>query len=201
MPQHDEIYGYLTLILAGVDYIATISLNGEVIAQTDNSFLRHDIDVTGKVHAGDNTLRIDFAIAPEIARARSDAHPFPIPLTKNYQTNGLKGIPMNFIRKAACHAGWDWGVCIMPIGVYGVMSLRKSRLARQESVQVDQDHGKSSAELSIRTRIFAFAHGEVELERTIAGQTITDKVSVQKGKNLFTHNLTIHDPKLWWPAG
>jgi len=196
-----DIDGYLTLTLAEVDCIATILLNGEVIAKTENSFLRNDIDVTGKVRAGDNTLRIEFDIALNVAKARSDAHPFPIPFTKNYQTNGLAGIHMNFIRKAACHAGWDWGICLMPIGVYGTMTLRKSRLARQESVQVDQTHGKTSVELSIKTRLFAFAHGEVELEHTIDGQVIADKVSVQKGENVFTHTVTIHNPKLWWPAG
>src|SRR5690606_30252646 len=151
-----DIAGYLTLTLAEVDCIATISLNGEVIAQTDNSFIRYDIDVTGKVREGDNTLRIDFAIAPDVARARADAHPFPIPFTKNYQTNGLAGIHMNFIRKAACHAGWDWGICVRPIGVYGTMALRKSRRARQESVPVDQAHASHSVELSIKTRVFAF---------------------------------------------
>ncbi len=196
-----DIDGYLTLTLAEVDCIATIFLNGEEIARTDNSFVRNDIDVTGKVHAGENTLRIEFDIAPEVAKARADAHPFPIPFTKNYQTNGLKGIHMNFIRKAACHAGWDWGICLMPIGVYGTMSLRKARLARQESVQVDQAHGQNSVELSIKTRLFAFAHGEVELEHTIDGQVITDKVVVQKGDNVFTHNVTIQDPRIWWPAG
>jgi beta-mannosidase len=196
-----DIDGYLTLTLAEVDCIATILLNGEVIARTQNSFIRNDIDVSGKVRQGDNTIRIEFDIAPDVAQARADAHPFPIPFTKNYQTNGLKGIHMNFIRKAACHAGWDWGICVMPIGVYGTMSLRKSRLARQESVQVDQAHGSSSVELSIKTRLFAFAHGEVELEHTIDGQVVTDKVSVQKGENVFTHNITIHSPKLWWPAG
>ncbi|MDV3251520.1 glycoside hydrolase family 2 protein [Devosia sp. BK] len=196
-----DISGYLTLTLSEVDCIATIFLNGEEIVRTDNSFVRHDIDVTGKVRAGENTLRIEFDIAPDVAKARSDAHPFPIPFTYNYQTNGLKGIHMNFIRKAACHAGWDWGICTMPIGVYGTMSLRKSRLARQESVEVNQAHGANSVELSIKTRIFAFAHGEVELEHTIAGQTITDKVSVQKGENVFTHNVIIQNPKIWWPAG
>ena len=196
-----DIDGYLTLTLAEVDCIATIRLNGEVVAETQNSFIRNDIDVTGKVRVGDNTLRIDFAIAPDVARARAEAHPFPIPFTYNYQTNGLKGIHMNFIRKAACHAGWDWGICLMPIGVYGTMSLRKSRLARQESVQVDQAHGSNSVELSIKTRLFAFAHGEVELEHVIDGQVIADKVVVQKGENVFTHNVTIHDPKLWWPSG
>lgn len=196
-----DIDGYLTLTLAEVDCIATIFLNGEEVARTDNSFVRHDIDVTGKVHAGENSLRIDFDIAPNVAKARADAHPFPIPFTKNYQTNGLKGIHMNFIRKAACHAGWDWGICTMPIGVYGTMSLRKARLARQDSVQVDQVHGDKSVELSIKTRIFAFAHGEVELEHTIDGQVITDKVVVQKGENVFTHNVTIQNPEIWWPAG
>ncbi|MBB4051021.1 beta-mannosidase [Devosia subaequoris] len=196
-----DIDGYLTLTLAEVDCIATIFLNGEEIARTDNSFVRNDIDVTGKVKAGENTLRIDFDIAPDVAKARADAHPFPIPFTKNYQTNGLKGIHMNFIRKAACHAGWDWGICLMPIGVYGTMSLRKSRLARQESVQVDQAHGQNSVELSIKTRLFAFAQGEVELEHNIDGQVITDKVVVQQGDNVVTHNVTIENPKIWWPAG
>jgi beta-mannosidase len=196
-----DIDGYLTLTLSEVDCIATILLNGQEVARTDNSFVRHDIDVTGKVHAGENSLRIEFGVAPDVAKARAEAHPFPIPFTKNYQTNGLKGIHMNFIRKAACHAGWDWGICTMPIGVYGTMSLRKSRLARQESVQVDQVHGEKSVELSIKTRLFAFAHGEVELEHSIDGQVITDKVAVQKGENVFTHNITIQNPKIWWPAG
>ncbi|MBJ6987331.1 MULTISPECIES: glycoside hydrolase family 2 protein [unclassified Devosia] len=196
-----DIDGYLTLTLSEVDCIATIFLNGEEIARTDNTFIRYDIDVTGKVRLGDNTLRLEFAVAEDIANARAAAHPFPIPFTKNYQTNGLKGIPMNFIRKPACHAGWDWGICTMPVGVYGTMSLRKSRLARQESVQVDQVHGKTTVELSIKTIVHAFAHGEVEVAHTIGGHQILDRVAVQKGENVLTHNVTIHDPKLWWPAG
>ncbi len=196
-----DIDGYLTLTLAEVDCIATIFLNGEEVARTDNSFVRNDIDVTGKVHEGDNTLRIEFDIAPDVAKARAEAHPFPIPFTYNYQTNGLAGIHMNFIRKAACHAGWDWGICTMPIGVYGTMSLRKARLARQESVQVDQVHGKNSVELSIKTRLYAFADGVVELEHSIDGQVIADKVAVRAGGNVFTHSVTIQNPKIWWPAG
>ena len=196
-----DIDGYLTLTLEYVDCIATIRLNGEVIAETDNAFIRNDLDVTGKVHEGENTLRIDFAVAPDVAKARHDAHPFPIPFTNNYKTNGLKGIHMNFIRKAACHAGWDWGICLMPIGIYGRMALRRSRLVRQESVVVEQAHAKNSVELSIKTRLFAFDHGTAEIEHRIGGQVIADKVVVVPGENLFTHNVTIKEPKLWWPNG
>ena len=196
-----DIDGYLTLTLDNIDCIATIFLNGEAIAQTQNQFIRYDLDVTGKVRAGTNTLRLEFAVTKDVAKARYDAHPFPIPFTLNYLSNGLPGIHMNFVRKVACHAGWDWGIRLMPTGVYGRMTLRRSRLARQESVQVTQAHGKTSVELSIRTIIHAFAEGSVELTHEIAGQKIADKVAVRPGENIFTHNLTIRNPKLWWPNG
>ncbi len=137
----------------------------------------------------------------DVAKARYDAHPFPIPFTYNYLSNGLPGVHMNFVRKAACHAGWDWGICLMPTGVYGRMAIRRSRLARQESVQVEQAHGKNSVELSITTRVFAFAEGSVELTHEIGGQKLADKVVVRPGENVFVHNLTIRNPKLWWPNG
>jgi beta-mannosidase len=196
-----EIDGYLTLTLDNIDCIATVFLNGEEIARTQNQFIRYDLDVTGKVKAGANTLRLEFAVTKDVAKARYDAHPFPIPFTLNYLSNGLPGVHMNFVRKTACHAGWDWGICLMPTGVYGRMALRKSRLARQESVQVTQAHGKNSVELSIRTIVHAFAEGSVELMHEIAGQKIADKVVVRPGENIFTHNVTIKNPKLWWPNG
>ena len=70
----------------------------------------------------------------------------------------------------------------MPIGVYGRMVLRRSRLVRQESVQVEQAHARNSVELSIRTRLFAFAHGTAEIEHRIDGQVVTDKVVVVPGR-------------------
>jgi beta-mannosidase len=196
-----EIDGYLTLTLENVDCIATVFLNGEEIARTQNQFIRYDIDVTGKVKAGNNTLRLEFAVTKDVAKARADAHPFPIPFTYNYLSNGLPGVHMNFVRKAACHAGWDWGICLMPTGVYGRMAIRRSRLARQESVQVEQAHAKNVVELSITTRVFAFAEGSVELMHEIAGQKVVDKIVVRPGENVFVHNLTIKNPKLWWPNG
>jgi beta-mannosidase len=196
-----DIDGYLTLTLEGVDTIATILLNGEEIARTDNMFVRFDFDVTGKVVAGDNILRIEFDVARDAAKARADAHPFPIPFTNNYKTNGLEGVHMNFIRKVACHAGWDWGICLMPTGVYGRMAIRRSKLARQESVQVTQRHLKNAVELTLTTRVFAFADGEVELTHAVGGQTIGGRRLVKAGENVLLETFSIKSPKLWWPNG
>lgn len=197
----EETGGYLTLTLENVDCIAQIFLNDELVAETQNQFIRYDIDVTGKVKRGKNSLRLEFAVTKDVAKARAEAHPFPIPFTYNYLSNGLPGVHMNFVRKAACHAGWDWGICLMPTGVYGRMSIRRSRLARQESVTVVQAHGKKSVELAITTRVFAFAGGTVELMHEIDGQKLVDKLVVAPGENTFTHNVTIRNPRLWWPNG
>jgi beta-mannosidase len=201
MASEADIGGYLTLTLSDVDTIATVLLNGKVVAKTQNMFIRYDIDVTGKVKAGENTIRIEFDIARDVAWERSNAHPFPLPFTNNYKSNGLPGIPLNFIRKAACHAGWDWGICLMPIGVYGRMAIRRSKLARQDSVQVDQKHSRGKVELTITTRVTAFADGEVTLAHRLDDQTVGGPVKVTAGENDFVHKLTVTDPKLWWPNG
>ena len=197
----EDIDGYLTLTLENVDCIAAVFLNGEQIALTQNQFIRYDLDVTGRVRSGDNTLRLEFAVTRDVAKARADAHPFPIPFTYNYLSNGLPGVHMNFVRKAACHAGWDWGICLMPVGIYGRMTLRRARLARLDSVQVRQAHAKKSVELTIVTRLFAFADGEVEVIHAIAGQQVGGTVAVRAGENLVTHTVTVSNPKLWWPNG
>src|SRR3954463_3418938 len=80
----DQVDGYLTLTLENVDTIATVLLNGEEVARTQNQFIRYDIDVTGKVRAGANALKIEFAVTRDVAKARAEAHPFPIPFTYNY---------------------------------------------------------------------------------------------------------------------
>jgi beta-mannosidase len=89
----------------------------------------------------------------------------------------------------------------MPTGVYGRMVIRRSRLARQESVQVEQRHFKDRVELRLTTRLFAFADGEVELKHALDGQVAGGRVHVTKGENVLAHKLTVTNPKLWWPNG
>lgn len=193
----DMAQGYLTLTLSEVDCIATIFLNGEEIATTQNQFIRYDIDVTGKVRVGTNTLRIEFAAVPDVAKARADAHPFVIP----YAAMNQKVAHLNFVRKTACHAGWDWGICLMPIGVYGRMELRRSRRVRIDSVQVDQVHQDDMVQMEFRTRVFAFEAGEVKIIHRIDNQYLAIPAELEKGENLIVRTLPITEPRLWWPSG
>ena len=142
-------------------------------------------------------MTIAFAAVPEVAQSRADAHPFAIP----YAAMNQKVAHLNFVRKTACHAGWDWGICLMPIGVYGRMELRRSALARTESVQIDQLHENGKVNLVLKTRVHAFDSGTVSLTHIIDGQTVGGDIEVEKGENLIEHSITIDSPNLWWPVG
>ena len=39
-------------------------------------------------------LMLRIAVTADVAKARADAHPFPIPYTRNYLSNGLPGIEL-----------------------------------------------------------------------------------------------------------
>ncbi len=90
----------------------------------------------------------------------------------------------------------------MPTGVYGKMAIRRSKLARaRRASRSSRRMARNRSNSSITTRVFAFAEGSVELTHEIDGQKIADKVVVRPGENLFVHNVTIKNPKLWWPNG
>lgn len=194
----DMAIGNLTLTLSEVDCIADIILNGETLAQVDNQFVRHDLDVSGKIWVGKNTLQIAFGIARDVAKQRSDAHPFPIPYAEGNQPH-MDNI--NFIRKTACHGGWDWGICLMPIGIYGQLKLTKSDVARLDSVQVQQHHTLNKVTLALTTRIHAYAHQQVTLSHKFCGQTIESIHQVSPGECKLESTLEVENPELWWPAG
>ncbi len=191
-----DIDGYLTLTLENVDTIATVILNGEAIAETQNQFIRYDIDVTGKVKVGANTLRIEFAVTRDVAKARSDAHPFPIPFTNNYLVERPRRRAHEL--RAQGRLPRRLGLGHLPDAdrrLWQDGDPRARACARQESVTVEQAHGKKSVELSITTRVFAFAEGSVELTHEVDGQKLADKVVVRPGENALHPQCHHQEPK------
>lgn len=88
------------LRLEGMDTIATIILNGEIIGKTDNQFVNHRIKVDKSLLSYDmNTIRIDVTSALIEGDKRASAYPYDIPLTSNYNV-WAEPTNRNFIRKA-----------------------------------------------------------------------------------------------------
>ena len=67
---------HIWLVCDGLDTLATVSLNGHVLGQTDNMFRQYRWDVKPLLKAGENELRIAFAsVVKYAARAGSDPQP------------------------------------------------------------------------------------------------------------------------------
>ena len=186
------------LDLEFLDTVAEVTVNGTTVASLDSSFIRHRIDLSGVVRPGENEIAIRFRSATREATARAAKQPFPIPHTKNNRVADL-----NMLRKAQCHGGWDWGPCLMVLGLYAEPKLRLFDDARIEHAVIHQDHhADGSVTVTAQVELAALKDGAVPVVFTFGDREI-------EGEAMVTHanggaidlSLTVAEPLLWWPAG
>ncbi|MBC7280081.1 glycoside hydrolase family 2 protein [Hoeflea sp.] len=189
--------GYWTLSFDGVDCVADIRLNGNLLGRVDNRFLRQDFEVSEALAMGENHLEVHFLSNSAEAAARAAASPYPVPYTRDNNR-----IPhYNFLRKTHCDAGWDWNIALSPLGLCGPVTLRRCNLARLDGVMIRQVHRNGTVTLELDLHYTAFAPGEIEIGAVCDGQSADDTVQVWPGEGKARLSLTIQDPELWWPAG
>jgi beta-mannosidase len=191
--------GCWTLRLDQVDTVADVILNGTVLARVDNQFRLHRFEVSKHLKAGTNTLTLRFLNAPEEAKRRADAHPFPVP---HANMHGLGKVPhINFLRKTACHAGWDWGLCLMPVGLYGEATLTRTPAAILEHVQAFQTHGAGWCDVRVVLHGHAWTADTVPFMVALDGQRVNGVETVAPGPFRIERTIRVENPRLWWPAG
>lgn len=193
----DQLPGHWTLSFETIDCFTTIYVNGHVAQQTNSQFLRYDINVSELLEVGINQIRIVFHSNSQKAVEAAAQFPFELPYLKwNCR------IPhTNHIRKAACHAGWDWNIALMPLGLYGDVSLKRSSPARLDDLKIVQHHEGNRVRLCISAYAHGFELAEVCFQVAIGGEDFTQTVQVLPGENQFTTEVCLDNPELWWPAG
>lgn len=191
--------GKTLLVLTQVDTVSTVKLNGVEIGKTDNIHARYIIDVTNNLKNGDNTISFHFYSAEEEAIKRNKELAYPIP-TSRYPVDSPH---RNLVRKTQCHAGWDWGPCIMPIGIYESVKL----------VTVEQGYVKSwncvpklvddrwLCKVEIEADIYE--NGTMLLELNINEKTFKKPIEVSIDKKLYDYTFYFEkdEVELWWPNG
>lgn len=174
-----------------LDTVAEIRVNGKSVLKADNCFRRYTPDVSKALKRGENTVEIRFFSNVAEARKRQKAHPYFVP----YAAQNCPIPDTNFLRKPACHAGWDWNLAIMPFGAYGRMSL-VSRVdgsclpAFRETVV--QQHHKSDGSVDVVVHVSPTTYGQVCVV-SFAGET--------RRCGNTPETFTIKKPQLWWPVG
>ncbi|MCC6321563.1 MAG: glycoside hydrolase family 2 protein [Phycisphaerales bacterium] len=203
-----DTHARLDLVFDGLDTIAEITLNGHELGRAANMFHPHRFDARNAIKAGPNELTITFRSPLRHIRAE-EARLGPRP----YNGDGLGEAggwqPFQFIRKAACNFGWDWGPRVATCGVWkpirieawsGVrISAVRPLISRprgdrwQVDVHVSVDWSVNAG-LDCAERVSAIIDDGNE-----AHVCVTQPL--QRGVQSVCVSLLLDNPELWWPRG
>lgn len=186
-----EPWDGVDLVFDGLDTVAEIRLNGEVVGETANMHRRYRFDVRRLIREGANELEVAFTSPyayAEAQRERLGARP-----------GAYDPEPNNFIRKAACNFGWDWGPNLAGAGIWRAVRLEQWNIARIDEVvpRVRLEDGRGLVDLAIR--LHKAVDTDVELVCETAGRRVT--ASLAAGESTAEVRIEVDDPELWWPRG
>ncbi|WEL20141.1 glycoside hydrolase family 2 protein [Halorhabdus sp. BNX81] len=181
----------------GLDTVATVLVNGEVVGESSNMHVGHEFDVAEALEPGTNEITVQFRSPVEYGIEQMAAHPYEIPHT-HYPVE-QPGRP--FVRKAQCHYGWDWGPVLPTMGIYRDISLIAYSSPRLTYTKTAQDHTGSGIDVTVRVGIDAPAAGEYELAASVADGSVTETVALTDGQQEVPLTLSVEDVELWWPNG
>ncbi|GIJ40429.1 beta-mannosidase [Micromonospora andamanensis] len=180
----------LDLVCAGLDTVATITLNGIEVGRTENMHRGHRFDVGSLLRAEDNNLAVRFDSAYRYAEAQRDR--------LGDRPNAYPE-PFQFIRKMACNFGWDWGPTLVTAGIWQEIALHGWSVARlavvRPLVTVDGDTGRVEVHVEVERAV----DRPLTVRAQVAGQRA--EVTVPPGQRSTVLALTVHRPELWWPRG
>ena len=184
------------LVCHGIDTIADIFLNEELLFHADNMHRTWRIDVKDKLRSGENALRIYFYSPAEYAEK---LHRENTIYTTSDTINGFEQV-----RKSHCMYGWDWGPQLPDMGIFRDIELCASSCARLADLYVRQAHSKNIADVTVSTDtelLGGYSRGLV-MEAKLTGpdgRIWNCRKEFDGGKQ--TLNFHVEDPQLWWPNG
>lgn len=176
----------IDLVADGLDTVATLTLNGQRVAATDNMFIGYRWAVKKLLRRGRNELVIHFASARRYIEARRRWH---APKEINDPVGGC-----TVIRKQQCQFGWDWGPRLVTAGIWRDLRLEGWSGNRLESVRVAQEHrADGTVLLTLAPELARRAPATV-----CRWRVSLDRVTVAEGLGT---TIELRHPQLWWPAG
>jgi beta-mannosidase len=181
------------LVCHGLDTLATIWINDQKIADTDNMFRTYALDVKPYLQQGTNRIRVQFHTLAPYVREHEAAY------------NTQYGIDLkedrSWVRKAPYMWSWDWCRPILTMGIWKTIELIGFD-DRITDVGVQQQHGRGDVVLSIETTTEGSADNRLH---AVARVMFNDKVVAEEKGSIRDHKSTVRirvkKPNLWWPNG
>lgn len=188
---------FVFLFLDFADTFADVVLNDVSIGRTGNMFRRYRFRADEYLAEGRNTIEIRFESSEKEALERLNRLPYPIPHT----VYPVQAMGRNLIRKAQCHAGWDWGPCLMVSGIYEDLRLISTPCEFIEYVHTDFTKNGNQWDLAVSIELYTECGGTIGINAECAGSGASMSIELRPGLQTAVAHLTVDNPELWWPAG
>ncbi|RYQ23463.1 beta-mannosidase [Bifidobacterium pseudolongum subsp. pseudolongum] len=205
---HDDSADRHDLVVYGLDTVATIELNGDPVAQTENCHRSYRFDINDLLTDGANELTVTF-MSPVRYSDQAEQRRGYYPHTEHHA--------FNQIRKPSYTFGWDWGIDVANAGIWreiGIDSWSGVRLAEvRPLVDVSAD---GTGILNVHVVVERAGKGRVMSPMDAHSQQMPVPVhvtlegygtmleadgSVGQGRNETTITIAVPEAKLWWPIG
>ena len=174
------------LVADGLDTVATVSVNGHIVAHTENMFVGFRWDIRPLLRPGTNTLSVRFDSATRYIRTHRTWHK---PREINDPVGGCTAI-----RKEQCQFGWDWGPRFVTAGIWLDIRLEAWSANRLVGVEVSQRHlPDGSVTLAIEPTL-----SRKRARVTCAWRLGLGAKAVSSGTG---REIVVREPRLWWPNG
>ncbi|MFD6661838.1 glycoside hydrolase family 2 protein [Micromonospora chalcea] len=178
------------LVCAGLDTVATVTLNGVEVGRTENQHRSYRFDVRALLRPDGNTLAVRFDSPYRYAEAHRDR--------LGDRPNAYPE-PFHFIRKTACNFGWDWGPTLVTAGIWRDIGLHAWSTARLASVRPLVTVADGVGRVELHAEIERTGDEPLTVRAAVAGATA--EIAVPAGERTAVVTLTVADPALWWPIG
>ncbi|WP_199424012.1 glycoside hydrolase family 2 protein [Actinotalea solisilvae] len=187
------------LVLQGLDTVATVDLNGTVVARTANMHRSYRVDVRDLLADGENALTVD--VRPAIEHAEE------LERTLGRRAH-VYDHPFNMVRKMACSFGWDWGPDLQTAGIWRPVALERWRVARLAQVRplvtVDDVAGdRPTGRVAVHVEVERSGLGDDDVDLTLRAEVAgrSAEVVVPAGAHAAVVEVEVPDVALWWPRG
>ncbi|MFW5751238.1 MAG: glycosyl hydrolase 2 galactose-binding domain-containing protein, partial [Planctomycetota bacterium] len=187
----------LILRCAGIDTLAELMINGETVLRPDNMFRTWEVDLTGRLCAGTNTIALRFPSIVPTMQAKDREHHLP---AWNLFDQRFAG--KSHLRKMACAFGWDWGPKAATCGIWRTLELLVLHGARLADCLVEQEHGAQGVELALCQEFDGDPAGTtVQVVLEDPDGAVIGEIQLEPNAGAARGRLAIPEPELWWPNG
>ena len=201
-------HDHVDLVFEGLDTLADVYLNDQVVLHADNMHRRWRIPAKTLLKPGPNTLRVQFYSAIEKMLPYVKSLPYVLPSISTHNYGNEENIATApYTRKAPYQYGWDWGPRFMTEGIWQPVRLETWDALRIDNFHIHQqkvnaDMASVTAELDIEAgkptaATLTLAHDEMSGAQAADGN---QALQLDAGMNHVSVPIRVATPKLWYPV-